>query len=291
MTGSIDDSVHATYGDYKERSMGVKYSLVHLTDIGCPPPKMIHVAAKAGYDCVSLRTIPMGLTGEKPYDIAKDRTLLKEIRQAVEETGIVINDTENAKIFDGVTISNYKPCLEAAAELGIRHVLTNIWTDDKSFYTEKFCELCELAAQYDQTISVEFVTWASVKDMKTVKELLLASSCTNAGVVVDTLHFYRSRVDLDEFASLPREWFHFAHLCDAGKEIPVDQEALIHTGREERLYPGEGFIDIKSIIEKIPHVVRGLEIPHRVRVNELGYEEHARHALKRTKEYMGDSYT
>ena len=47
------------------------YSLVHLTNISCPPPEMIRVAARAGYDAVSLRTIPMGLPGERPYDIAK----------------------------------------------------------------------------------------------------------------------------------------------------------------------------------------------------------------------------
>ena len=47
------------------------YSLVHLTNISCPPPEMIRVAARAGYDAVSLRTIPMGLPGERPYDIAR----------------------------------------------------------------------------------------------------------------------------------------------------------------------------------------------------------------------------
>ena len=41
------------------------YSLVHLTDISCPPPEMIRVAAKAGYDSVSMRTIPMGLARGK----------------------------------------------------------------------------------------------------------------------------------------------------------------------------------------------------------------------------------
>ena len=57
------------------------YSLVHLTNISCPPPEMIRVAARAGYDAVSLRTIPMGLPGERPYDIATDPQLLRETRR------------------------------------------------------------------------------------------------------------------------------------------------------------------------------------------------------------------
>lgn len=39
------------------------YSLVHLTNIACSPPAFIRTAAAAGYDAVSLRTIPMGLPG------------------------------------------------------------------------------------------------------------------------------------------------------------------------------------------------------------------------------------
>ena len=140
------------------------FSLVHLTDISCPPPEMIRVAAKSGYETVSLRTIPMGLGGELSFDIARDKELYKETKRAVEETGVKINDIENAKIFDGVDMKKYEPCLEAAASLGVKHILTNIWTSNKSFYTEKFSELCEIASKYGQTVNVEFVTWASVKD-------------------------------------------------------------------------------------------------------------------------------
>ena len=113
----------------------------------------------------------MGLPGEKPYDIAKDPQLLRETRKAAEETGIWIHDTENARIVDGVDVSDYEPSLAAAAELGIRHILSNIWTGNKAFYTEQFMKLCDLAAQYDQTVSVEFVTWASVRNLEEVKEL------------------------------------------------------------------------------------------------------------------------
>lgn len=264
------------------------YSLVHLTNISCPPPEMIRVAAKAGFDAVSLRTIPMGLPGEKPHDIAKYPQLLRETRQAARETGILLHDTENARIADGVDVTNYEPALAAAAELGIRHILSNIWTDNRDFYTEQFCRLCELAAQYKQTVSVEFVTWASVTNLRQVKELLLASGKENVGVVVDCLHFYRSRVRLEELDACPKDWFHYAHLCDCEAPIPTDEASLIHTGRAERLYPGEGAIPIREIISRIPNVVRGVEIPHLARVEELGYEEHARRALTAAKALMGE---
>lgn len=176
----------------------------------------------------------------------------------------------------------------AAAELGIRHILTNIWTPDRSFYTDQFCRLCELAARYEQTVSVEFVTWASVTDLRRVRQLLLDSGKENVGVVVDCLHFYRSRVQLHELEECPRSWFHYAHLCDCEAPIPTDEAALIHTGRAERLYPGEGAIPIAEIISRIPQVVCGVEVPHLTRVEKIGYETHARRALEGAKACLGE---
>lgn len=265
-----------------------RYSLVHLTNIICPPPEMIRVAAAAGFDAVSLRTIPMGVKGEKPFDIAKDPILLRETRRAAKESGVQLHGTENARIGSGVDVADYEPALAAAAELGIHHILTNIWTDDRSFYTEQFCRLCELAARYEQTVNVEFVTWASVKTLQQVKELLLASGKQNVGVVVDCLHFYRSRVRLEELEDCPRNWFHYAHLCDCEGPVPTDEASLIHTGRAERLYPGEGVVPIKEIISRIPEAVRGVEVPHLVRVERDGYEKHARRALEAAKACMGE---
>ena len=152
------------------------YSLVHLTNISCPPPEFIRTAAAAGYDAVSLRTIPLGLPGERPYDLAHDPQLLRETRQALAETGLKYMDTEIARIADGVDVRDHEPALAAAAEMGVRQITTNIWIADKGRYTEQFVKLCELAQQYGQDINVEFVTWASVSDLRQTKELLLVAT-------------------------------------------------------------------------------------------------------------------
>ena len=137
------------------------YSLVHLTNINCPPPQFIYTTAIAGYDAVSLRTIPLGLPGESPYNLAQNPQLMRETRQALSETGIRYTDTEIARIADNIDVKDHEPAMAAAAEMGVTHVLTNIWIQDKECYTEQFIRLCELAAQYGQDVNVEFVTWAS----------------------------------------------------------------------------------------------------------------------------------
>lgn len=267
-----------------------QFSLVHLTNIGCPPPELVRTAAKAGYDAVSIRTIPLGLAGEKPYDMAHDKQLRRETQAALRETGILYRDTEIARIADGVDVRDHEPYLEAAAEMGVRHITTNIWSADQNFYTEQFARLCDLCGQYGLTVNVEFVTWAAVADLKQTAGLLRAVNRPNAGVLVDALHFYRSRVSLDELKQCPAEWFRYAHLCDCEAPIPADTEGLVHTGRAERLYPGEGAAPIAKIIEAIPNkdIMLGLEVPHEKRLAEYGFEAHARKALQAARKVLGE---
>ncbi len=266
--------------------MSRKFSLAHLTVLGCPPPEMIYIASMAGYDYVSIRPIYMGLPGEPNYDISSNKTMFEQTKRALDETGIEIHDIELARIHDEVNIKDYEAAFEASAKLGAKSVLSSIWTDRKSFYIEKFGELCELAQQYNLNVDLEFVTWAGVKNLRETKEVLEAVNKSNAGIMIDTLHFNRSKVDLKELENLPKEWFHFAHLCDGPKEIPTTKEGLIHTGRDERFYPGEGSINIAEIVRKMPKMVYSLEIPHLKRVEEFGYKEHARRCLETTKNYL-----
>ena len=74
---------------------------------------------------------------------------------------------------------------------------------------------------------------------------------------------------LEELDAVPREWFHFVHLCDAEPEIPATTEGLIFTGREGRVCPGEGGIDLAAILDRIPVVPYSLEIPNLARVKEI----------------------
>ncbi len=108
----------------------------------------------------------------------------------------------------------------------------------------------------------------------------------NSGLMVDTLHFHRSRVKLEELDGLPEKWFHFAHVCDGPVEIPETKEGLIHTGRDARFYPGECGIDIAAILNRMPKMVYSIELPHLERVKEFGYAEHARRCLQTTKDYL-----
>jgi sugar phosphate isomerase/epimerase len=176
--------------------------------------------------------------------------------------------------------------MEVAAELGAKHVLSSIWTSDRPWAIECYAQMCDLAKPLGLTVDLEFVTFTAGGNLKDAVDVLRAAGRSNCGVMVDTLHFSRSRVALAELDAVPRGWFHYAHLCDAPAEIPATDEGLIRTAREERLYPGEGGIEIAAILNRIPPVPYSVEIPHLARVKELGYAEHAWRCLQAARQYL-----
>lgn len=143
-----------------------EFSLAHLTVLGCAPPEMTYIAARAGYDFVSFRLIYMVLPGEPNYALAANKEMLRQTKNALAYTGLKLNDIELARICDGLDPKKYLPAMEVAAELGGRSVLTSIWTPERNFAIECYDELCDLAKPLGLTVDLEFVTWASVTNLK-----------------------------------------------------------------------------------------------------------------------------
>ncbi|WP_342505162.1 sugar phosphate isomerase/epimerase [Sporosarcina sp. FSL K6-2383] len=262
------------------------FSLAQLTVLECAPPEMTYLAARAGYDFVSFRPIYMGLPGEPNYALAENKSMMDRTKTALAETGIKLLDIELARIYDGVDPKNYVPAMEVAAELGGRHVLSSIWTDDRNFAIERFAELCELAKPFGLTVELEYVPIASVNKLKDTIDVLHTANQKNAGLMLDIHHFHRAGDKVEDLDAVPREWFRYLHLCDAPAEIPLDKVEMTRILREDRSYVGEGGIDVASIVNRIPQIPYSIELPNIRRVQELGYEEFAKRCLQSAKDYL-----
>ncbi len=269
-----------------QKIASLQFSLAHLTVLGCPPPEMTYVAARAGYDFVSYRIIYMGLANEPNYALAQNADMLRQTKKALADTGLKVNDIELARIADDKDVKTYVPALETAAELGAKHVISSIWTANRNYAVDSFAQLCDLAKKVGLTVDLEFVPFANVTNLQQAIAVCKEVNKDNCGLLIDMLHFSRSRVKLEELDAVPRNWFHFAHICDAPSEIPTTNDGLIFTAREARLYLGEGGIDIAAILKRMPVVPYSIELPHLERVKELGYAEHARRCLDSAKKYF-----
>ncbi len=77
------------------------------------------------------------------------------------------------------------------------------------------------------------------------------------------------------------------HVCDAPAEIPETTAGLIHTARFERLFPGEGGIDMLGILDALPTGLPfALEIPRATLVAQVGGKEHARLAIAAARRHL-----
>ena len=264
------------------------FSLAHLTVLGCPPPEMTYIAARAGYDYVSIRPIYMGLPGEPDYSLAEKPQMLRQFKRALASTGVRVHDIELARVYEGLHPTKYLPAMEVAAEVGAKAVLSSIWGGEREFYVEKFGEICDLARPFGLTVDLEYVPIATVNNLAMAVDVLRAVDRPNAGLMIDTHHLHRARDNPADLDGLPREWFHFAQLCDAPAEIPAERAEMIRIMREGRLYVGEGGIDVAGILAHIPHCVYSIELPNKERHEELGYAEHATRCLETLKAYLAE---
>ena len=263
-----------------------EYSLAHLTVLSLTPPEMVDVASRTGYRYVGLRLNRITPT-EPLYPLITDRSLMKETKARLADTGVGVWDIECARMGPDTEPESYLSFLEAGAELGALHVLAQLPDPDFERATDRFARLCDLAKPLGLGVDLEFVSWTAIPDLTRAVDVLHAVDRPNAGILVDTLHFDRSKSSIAELQELPREWFRYAQVCDAPKEKPTTTEELIYTARCERLFPGDGGIDVRGILACLPpEIPYALEIPGDSLVGEVGPEEYARRALQSSRQHL-----
>jgi sugar phosphate isomerase/epimerase len=262
------------------------YSLAHLTVLSLTPPQVVDVAARAGYRYVGLRLTRV--TPDEPlYDLAHDRALMRETKARLNDTGIAVHDVELFRMDPALDAESFIPVLDATAELGAKHIIAQLPDPDRRRATERFGKLCDLAKPLGIFVSLEFPHWTETGNLAAAAKVVRAVRRSNAGILIDMLHFGRSNSKPEALAKMPREWFRFAHVCDAAKEVPPTMDGIIRTARDERQFPGEGGIDVRGILGCMPQdIPYALEIPRVALTKAVGPEEVALLALRVARRHL-----
>jgi len=269
-------------------NVGPTFSLAHLTLIGCSAPELVYIAARCGYDAVSPRFIPMNVPGEFACE-AKDMKMVQATKAALDNTGIKVGELELVRILENMQTSLYEPAMALAAEMGAQRVITSAWVSepvDRNYIVDCYGELCDLADQYGLTVDLEFPTFSTLRTLRAAADIVRAAERPNSGILIDLIYSEFSGLDPSELDALPPEWFHFLHIADVPQELPTTRKGEIEIARAARLYPGEGRIDFSAIIDRLPPMTYSIELPNLKRVEELGYEGHARRCLETAKQTL-----
>jgi len=264
------------------------YSLAHLTVLSLSPPQMVDVAARAGYRYASLRMTRV-TAAEPLYDLAHDRLLMKETKARLDDNGIDVLDVELFRMDPKLGPDDFVAELNATAELGATNVIAQLPDPDRERAIERFARLCDLAKPLGIYVNLEFPHWTETGNLAEATRVLREANRSNAAMLIDMLHMARSGSSCEELTKLPREWFRFAHVCDAERQCPPTIEAIIRTARDERLFPGEGTIDVRGILGALPEdIPYSLEIPRVALTKAVGPEEVARLAIRVAQSLLDD---
>lgn len=227
-------------------------SLAPLTVLELGPDELVETAAAAGFDAVGLRLIRA--TDQEPLRPSVGMTpLVRDVKRRLDDTGLVLIDIEVLRLRPDTRVrDDFGAVLETGAFLGATQMLVTGNDPDHGRTAERFAELAELAADYGLTPNLEPMPWTDVRDLGEATAIVARSGHHNVGLLVDAIHYERAGNTPADLAALPRTWIRYAQICDAEAQQPGSVEEMMYQGRNARLFPGEGSIDLVSMVRALP---------------------------------------
>ncbi|CAB4871953.1 unannotated protein [freshwater metagenome] len=239
--------------------------------------ELVHNAAAATFDAVGLR-----------FDLdPPTRTEIRSLRSALDLTGLTLLDAEVVRIGTH-DVSMIASVLEAAGELGARHLLAVSDIDDDGATTAALAELGEQARAVGVRLVVEFMRFTGIRTLQHAYEIVEATGDPDIGVLVDPLHLARSGGHPAQLTVVDRSRLAYVQLCDAPAEAPAGGlDALIEEARHHRLLPGSGELPLEELLQAVPLVPISVEVHDDRARSEHSPAELARIVADRTRLRFG----
>lgn len=261
-------------------------SLAALTVLELSPPAMVRCASEAGYSHIGIRLLPATAT-EPQYDLVGHTPLLREVEATLAGTGVRVLDAEIFRMLPGKRAADYEAAIATAARLGARELLVAGNDPDDVRQIDAFADFCTLAGRYGLGAVLEFMPWTEAKDLAQAARIVARSGCANAGVLVDPFHFSRSRSRIEDMALVPPAQLRYAQFCDVPADIPPGMDAILAEARAERLFPGQGGLDLQGLLRALPPgIPLSVEVPTQTLARTVDATERARRALAATRRVL-----
>ena len=239
-----------------------QYSLSFLTVADVSPVEAVNIASACGYAKVGLRLLPAA-PNENQYPIFSNQKLLTETKAALEDTGIEVADVEIVRITPEFEPKQYLQFLDVAQQLNAKHILVAGNDYEEQRLIQNYSVFCELSRQFGLSCDLEFMPWTAVKNLVQANFIVEQSGQDNAAILIDSLHFDRSDSNFEQVKALPVQRMNYVQLCDGLSHYDPSDESLIKVARSNRLIPGQGEIDLISLIRALPkNITLAAEVPN-----------------------------
>lgn len=227
-------------------------TLVHLTAIDSDPVTLLEAAHETGFDSIAPRLVSPS-PKDRMIPIIGNEPLIRELAWKSREYGVSIPYVDGLWLGEYTKVEDFIPAFETAARLGCSSMLVAGVDDDADRLRENFELSCSLAKNYALSLVVEPLPYSDIKTVGAAASLLNSVSEDNHGLVLDSLHFYRGKSSLSQLEELKPEVIKIFQISDAlAENQPIDEAALRHEARLDRLYPGHGDLDLHSLYKTLP---------------------------------------
>ncbi len=218
------------------------------------PPATVVAAATAGWPASGLAVDPHSW----------NPGVAAATRRRLDDTGVIALDVEAVFVTPDGDPGDL--LVDAASELGARHVLVVGLGIELAAFTDRFADLCDRAAPAGVTCVVEFMPVLAVPDLATALAVVADAARPNAGVLVDSLHLARSGSTPADLAPLDAACLPYLQICDAPATATAATSAatgttgataataatgadLLDEALEGRTLPGHGGLPLSELLD------------------------------------------
>ena len=268
-------------------------STAHLTAIELSPPELVHAGAHYGLNSVGVRVHPATST-ESSYPMTPGSDMVLATQQACDESGVKILDIEVFGLAPHINREAWLPVLEVGQQLGAS-ILNVVGTDSNlDRFRDNLGVLVQDAQNFGIRPSMEPISYQALSSFETARKI---AAETGAGIMVDTLHVFRSGTQLSVLAELPPNVVTVIQLCDGlwAEPTELDESVAMPLGQsvggaprefEARAYrriPGAGEFPLNKVLELFPEAPVSIEVPDVRAVRAAGLEAHLTNCIASTR--------
>lgn len=207
-------------------------------------PSVISAARAAGFDCIGI-TVGQCIT-------ALERGIsLNELRIRIGDAGLRVGELELIRLGDVGPVGHVNALVEDLAfALEPDRVHIAAWNVELSVLKDAFAGVCERLPHLP--IAYEFMPYNAVPSFAEALELVESVGAVNAAIVLDILHFFRSKSSLDSLTEHAVRRVAVVQLSDV---VDRGGSGLVAEARHQRTYPGYGTLDSLGFLRALKAVV------------------------------------
>jgi len=249
------------------------------------PIEYIEATIAAGYDGIGLRVHRS--PGLPFFPVVGNAALAAEMKQRIADAGLEVFDLYSFYLQADTDVASFERSLELGASFGARYATVMGSDPDWSRQRDNFVRLCDLAAQFGLTCSIEF---AVIRPLATLPQTvqLITESKRNAVICMDPLHLARSGGTPADVKALDPKYFPYAQISDGNLGPGEPNPAMF--GKLDfgmRALPGEGTLPLRELLAALPRdIPLSVELPISLAPDGTSAHQWAKITADRTRAFL-----